>query len=351
MISAVEKPSPLRPVRKNCELIREEHPTLVPRLPAIDVHTHFGRMLLGENYESCYDTGQVVEQMKNLGLASVVNLDGEYGEYYDRMMRKTEKYADFITTFGSVDLTLFERPDFDQYVYSTIKRQVSLGMRGLKLWKILGLSVKDARGSYLRADDERLAVIWHTAAEFHLPVMIHIADPTAFFKPIDDKNERIDELRVHPDWSFHGGGFYSFEQLMEMQERLLASYPDTQFIVAHFGSYSENIAQVGCWLERYANMYVDIAFRINDLGRQPYTSRAFFEKYQERVLFGTDLSPLDLDYYPIFYRFLETFDEYFDYSPRPVPPQGDWKIYGIGLETDILARVYRENAVKILNLG
>lgn len=335
-------------LEKQSELVLEAHLKPKPAVPVIDIHTHLGRMILGDDYASRYDTAELVAGLKDCGLEAIVNLDGEYGEYFDNMLRKIQGFEDFIITFGTLDLTRFEQPDFERYVRQTVERQVSLGMRGMKFWKILGLSIKDSRGKYLRVDEERLDVIWHTAAEYKLPILIHIADPTAFFKPIDKRNERLEELAAHPDWSFYNEGRYTFPELMEMQENLLARNAKTTFIVAHCGSYSENLAQVGQWLDTYANMYVDIAERINDLGRQPYTSRAFFEKYQDRILFGTDLNPLDIQRYPINYRFLETFDEYFDYSTAPTPPQGIWKICGIGLDSGVLAKVYRENALKIL---
>ena len=334
--------------QRKSELVLNEHLVTSPKLPAIDAHTHFGRMWLGEDYEPRYDTARVVESLKNIGLAAAFNLDAEYDGYFDRMLRKTGEYLDYLIPFGSVDLSRFEQPDFDKYAYAAIKRQVGLGMRGIKIWKVLGLKIQDKHGAYLRPDDERLAVIWQTAAEFKLPVFIHIADPTAFFKPIDEQNERYDELHKYPDWSFCKEGLYSFEELMCMQERLLAANPETTFVVAHFGSYSENLTQVGEWLDRFPNMNVDIAMRINDLGRQPYTSRAFFDKYQDRILFGTDLDPTKLGYYPMNFRFLETLDEYFDYSPPPYFMQGAWKIYGIGLEDEVLEKVYRANALRIL---
>ncbi len=338
----------IEPLQKNCELVLEEHLIEKPLVPAIDIHAHLGKMWLGENYEPQYDIAQAVEAAKGFGLSAMVNLDGDYDDQYDRMLRKTEGFEDFIYTFGSVDLKRIGRSGFEQYARKAILRQASLGMRGIKIWKPLGLSIKDASGQYVRVDDERLNVIWRTAAELKLPVLIHIADPVAFFKPIDARNERQEELRAHPDWSFYGEGRYTFEQLMEMQGNLLANNPETTFIVAHCGSYSENLAQVGKWLDGYSNMHIDIADRLNDLGRQPYTSRAFFERYQDRILLGTDLSPLDTGRYPIYYRFLETMDEYFDYSTASSPPQGDWKIYGIGLSANVLKKVYRENALKIL---
>ncbi len=335
--------------QRESELVLKEHFVDLPIIPAIDAHTHFGRMWLGEDFEPRYDTARVVEAMKNIGIKAAWNLDAEYDGYFDRMLRKTGEFLDYLIPFGSVDISRFEQPDFDQYAYAAIKRQVGLGMRGIKIWKALGLKIQDRRGAYLRPDDERLSVIWQTAAEFKLPVLIHIADPTAFFKPIDEKNERFDELRKYPDWSFCKEGLYSFKQLIRMQERLLEANPKTTFVVAHCGSYSENLAKVGEWLDRFANMHVDIAMRINDLGRTPYTSRAFFNKYQDRILFGTDLDPTKLDYYAMNFRFLETFDEYFDYSPPPYFMQGAWKIYGIGLEEDVLEKVYRDNALRILD--
>ncbi len=335
---------------KKCELKLKEHFISKPFTPVVDIHTHFGRMLLGEDYASCYNMAEVVAALKDYGMQAVVNLDGEYDEYFDRMLRKTQGFEDFIITFGSLDLTRFEKPDFERYVRKTIERQISLGMRGMKFWKTLGLSIKDGRGNYLRVDDKRLEVIWHTAAEYRLPVLIHIADPTAFFKPIDLRNERIEELQAYPEYSFYNEGRYTFDQLMEMQENLLARNRQTTFVVAHFGSYSENLAQVGQWLDSYDNMYIDIAERISDLGRQPYTSRKFFERYQDRIMFGTDLNPLDIQRYPIYYRFLETFDEYFNYGTAPVPHQGIWNIYGIGLDEGVLNKVYRDNAVKLLHI-
>ncbi len=342
--------SPCSAGSRRCELVLEAHLKPRPRFPVIDVHAHFGRLLLGEDYESRYDTAAAVAAMKARGLTGVVNLDGENGAYYERMLRKTEGYEDFFHTFGNVDLTRFEEPDFDRHVYATIRRQQSLGMEGLKFWKILGLGIRGRDGRYLRPDDARLSVIWQTAAELSLPVLIHIADPPAFFRPADCENERYTELRAHPDWSFCGEGLYRFEALMEMQEALLAGNPQTTFIVAHCGSYSENLAAVGRWLDAYPNMNIDIADRINDLGRQPYTARAFFRRYRDRILLGTDMTPLDADRYPIYYRFLETFDEYFDYSTAPEPPQGEWKICGIGLEDDVLEDIYRKNAERLLRM-
>ena len=182
-----------------------------------------------------------------------------------------------------------------------------------------------------------------------LPITIHIADPIAFFEPIDGRNERYEELCEHPDWSFNGPGLFSFQELMRQQENLMRSNPGTTFIVAHVGSCAENLGFVSEQLDRYPNMYVDLAARFAELGRQPYTAARFLEQYADRVLFGSDFDPVDLGTYDISYRFLETKDEYFDYNPDGViPTQGRWKICGVGLSSDALKKIYHDNALRLL---
>jgi predicted TIM-barrel fold metal-dependent hydrolase len=332
------------------ELVVEQHNIGKPKFPAFDAHAHFGSLLLGDSYESRYDTAEVVSRLKDFGLKGIVNLDGWWGSELDRMLAKVHPYEDFIKTFGCIDPSKLDEPDFEGYVRRTLRESAEKGMKGLKFWKNISLVLKDSKGKYIPIDDDRLKVIWQTAAELKLPVLIHIADPVAFFKPIDEFNERYEELGAHPDWSFYGPQYYSFQELIKMQENLLAGNPDTTFIVAHFGSCAENIAAVGNWLDKYSNMYVDIAARISELGRQPYSSKKFLERYQDRILFGTDFYPVEglYDYYPIYYRFLETMDEYFDYSPERIPNQGRWKIYGIGLGDGILEKLYYKNAEKLI---
>ena len=176
---------------------------------------------------------------------------------------------------------------------------------------------------------------------------MHVADPVAFFQPIDANNERWEELSRHPDWSFHGDQFPSRDELLAARNRVISRHPKTTFIGAHFANNSEDLATVAKWLDQYPNLVVEFASRINELGRQPYTARKFFIKYQDRILFGTDgpWPELRLSYY---WRFLETYDEYFPYSEKSPQPQGMWRIYGIGLPDDVLKKVYRENAMRIV---
>ena len=330
------------------------HHVEVPKYPVLDIHAHFGKLMMGEDYASLYDTAEAVESLRSFGIERIVNLDLGFGEERDKIMRKLDGYEDFFIHFGTVDVSRFEEPDFEQTVRASIIDGVrNYRMRGIKLWKMIGLGYQDQDGRYLRPDDERLTCIYREAAQQHIPVLFHIADPVAFFSPVDGKNERYEELCSHPDWSFCREGLYSFRELMEMQEHMIAENPDTIFIIAHFGSYSENLAQVGAWLDRYPNMYVDTAARISELGRQPYTAKAFFEKYSDRILFGTDYAPTAGKLHPIYYRFFETMDEYFNPDGDDAVPgegQGRWNIYGLGLPDDVLEKIYHKNAEKLLAL-
>ena len=322
------------------------------KFPTIDIHTHMGELLLGENYPELYDTKEHMDRLKAMNIEAVVNLDGLFGDKLLKMKAKTQDYPNAIHNFMWIDFSDFEADDFYEKTEQLIISSYKLGIKGIKLWKFISLGLTDKKGNYLRLDDARLDVIFKTAAKLQIPILMHVADPTAFFKKIDKHNERWEEVQEHPDWSYYDPKFFSFQELMIMQDNVIERNPDTTFIVAHFGSYSENLAHVAERLERYPNMYVDTAARLAELGRQPYSSREFFIKYQDRIVFGTDLTPIDdyRSYYPYF-RFLETKDEYFDYQCEGTKPgQGRWKIYGIYLPDEVLKKIYYQNAAGILNI-
>ena len=210
----------------------------------------------------------------------------------------------------------------------------------------------------MAVDDARLDPLWAVAGELGVPVTIHVADPIAFFRPLDARNERFEELLDHPDWHFwptrpHGEidapGFPPFDELIDGLEAVVARHPGTTFIGAHVGCAAEDLARVSAILERCPNFNVDLAARIAELGRQPYTTRAFIERWSDRVLFGTDMGP-EPAWWAVYYRFLETADESFAYDvdPEAAPSQGRWQIHGLHLSDDVLRRVYRENALRLI---
>jgi predicted TIM-barrel fold metal-dependent hydrolase len=221
------------------------------------------------------------------------------------------------------------------------------GASGLKLFKQFGLGYRNPDGTLMRIDDPRWDPIWKACGTLGFPVLVHTADPIAFFHPIDAANERWEELSRHPEWSFPADKFPSRGQLLAARNRVIARHPKTIFIGAHMANSSEDLATVSQWLDRYPNLYVEPASRIGELGRQPYTARKFCIKYADRILFGTD-GPWPEKRLTYYWRFFETLDEYFPYSEKPFPPQGFWRIYGIGLPDAVLRKIYHENAIRLI---
>lgn len=311
---------------------------IVPRssVPAIDYHNHLDAL----------DPRDVLHVMDECGIERIVNITMKTGrEAFDVMQRFASASADRFATIGWMDWTGLEDADFFQRSVERLEQLVERGARGIKFWKDLGLTVRDSSGDVLRIDDERLAPIFDKAGELGIPVMFHTADPDAFFVPIDRYNERYEELAAHPDWSFHGSK-YSKEELLEQRNRVFVQHPKTTFVAAHVAESAEHLRRVAEMLENNPNVYVDFSARVAELGRQPYTARAFFLRFADRILFGTDLLP-EVDMYRLYFRFLETEDEYFEY-PSHASRQGRWNIYGLHLPGDVLNRVYRENAVRLL---
>lgn len=322
-----------------------------PRFPVIDAHNH----LHGDPDGKLMSTPE--QLLANLDEARVrvyVDLDGGWGEDVldDHLRRFKEPAPDRFVMFGGVNWQAWTEQGnrFPEWAAQRLRAQKERGAEGLKVWKDLGLRVKDDRGKLVAVDDPRLDPIWAAAADLSWPVMIHIADPVAFFDPLDETNERWEELQRHPDWRFPAPPGPPFLDLVNGMANVVARHPKTTFIGAHVGCHAENLAWVGDLLDRCPNFHVDISARIAELGRQPYTARRFFLRYADRILFGIDQRPRP-DWYRIYYRFLESHDEYFNYGVAPVPTQGRWRIYGLHLPDNVLQRVYWGNAARILGMA
>jgi predicted TIM-barrel fold metal-dependent hydrolase len=320
-----------------------------PRFPAFDAHNH-----LGEDFGGGWDQKSLPELLDLLdqaGIVCYVDLDGGWGEHLlnAHLDHFKQPAPERFQVFGGVDWAQWQQKGdgFPEWAAGRLRVQKERGAQGLKIWKGLGLNVRDQNGQLVDVDDQRLDPIWETAGELGLPVVIHVADPVAFFDPIDETNERWEELGNHPDWAFTSPPFMPFLHVVEGLANLVARHPRTIFIGAHVGCYAENLAWVGALLERCTNLYVDISARIGELGRQPYTARRFFLQYADRILFGSDMGPYP-EAYRIIYRFLETDDEYFNYNAAPIPMQGRWYVHGLYLPEDVLEKIYFRNAERVL---
>ena len=295
----------------------------------------------------------MLKNLDEVGVKVFVDLDGGWGE--DILQKHLETYKtaapDRFVHFGGVDWSQWtaKAGKFGEWAAKRLRTQVSWGAQGLKIWKNFGLKVHDPEGNLAPVDDHRLDPVWGTAAELGIPVLIHVADPVAFFDPLDTHNERWEEISAHPDWHFPSPPYPAFNTIIDQLAHLVCRNSETTFIGAHVGCYAENLAWVADLLDRAPNFYVDISARISELGRQPYTARRFFLDYADRILFGTDMGP-DPDAYHPYYRFLESEDEYFNYGTGETPGQGRWQIYGLHLPDDVLEKIYYKNTKKILGL-
>jgi predicted TIM-barrel fold metal-dependent hydrolase len=337
------------------KLVRRESKVHLPAFPVIDAHNHLGH--LGPAFGGGWDQKPVTELLDRLDQAHVttyVDLDGGWGEdVLDAHLRKFKDAApERFILFGGPGWKHWAQDGnaFGERAAKRFTQQVARGAQGLKIWKDFGLHVRDEKNVLVSVDDARLDPLWQTTTDLGLPVVIHVADPVAFFDPLDQNNERWDELHAHPEWHFPSPPFLGFNAIIEAFARLVVKFPKLKFIGAHVGCYAENLAWVEALLQRCPNFHVDISARISELGRQPYTARRFMEKFLDRILFGIDCGP-QLEAYHTYYRFLETDDEYFNYGWDGAPGQGHWQIYGLNLPKPVLEKIYSKNAASIFGLS
>lgn len=334
---------------------------------AVDAHNHLGRWLApdvdwvadelaggrpGVPW-TIADVDGFIAVLDACNVEAVVNLDGRWdAELEANLDRYDRAHPGRFVTFCQLDWRLpAEGGDFAAAMVASLERSAAAGARGLKIWKTLGLGVPGESGALLLPDDPRMAPVWAAAGDLGLPVLIHVADPVAFFRPIDATNELLDLLVAHPEWWFGDPRFPSFDRLLESLENVLAAHRGTTFIGAHVASCSEDLARAGRMLDDHPNLVVDISARIGELGRQPRAARRFVEGHRDRVLFGTDVFPATAEAYAHYFRVLESDDEHFGYGDGQPPEYGRWALYGLDLPTDLLQAVYRDNARAVLGLG
>ena len=326
-----------------------EHRPQRARFPAVDVHCHWGLE---------QDPAALLAAMDARNVRRAVNLSGGSGEKLDAMLARfvegvPEGQRDRLILLCNVDFERIDEPGFAEAAVAGLEDAKARGVRGLKVFKSLGLYHRDAAGELVAVDDPRLDPIWAACGRLGFPVLIHTADPAAFWDPIDRHNERWLQLKRHPDWGFHGTDAPPRDQLLAQRDRVIARHGGTNFIGAHVANNAEDLARVSADLERFPNLFCDISGRVGELGRQPYSARAFFLRFPDRILYGTDRFPgrADQPREAIYFRFLETFDESFLPYDHPFPPSGDWRIFGLGLPDGVLRKVYHENAERLLGLA
>lgn len=318
-------------------LVVPENPVTRAKFPFIDVHSHQWRM-------ASQDLNALADEMTAMNMGVMVNLSGRTGKLLvDAKANVDKSRPKRFVLFANINFSRIGDADWGERTAAQLERDYGYGARGLKIFKNLGFSVKDSEGNRVAVDDPRIDPVWAKCAELGIPVLIHSADPRSFWQDHDAKNERWLELKLRPNRKRGPNNPVPWEQIIQEQHNLFKKHPNTTFIAAHMGWFANDLAQLGKYLDEIPNMMVEIGAVIAELGRQPRMANWFFEKYQDRVLFGKDA--YNADEYPTYFRVLESNDEYFPYYKRY---HAFWRMYGLGLPDEILKKLYYKNALRII---
>lgn len=324
-------------------LVVPEHPTPRAKYPFVDVHNH--QWSMPED-----DLDETVAEMDALNMAVMVNLSGRLtfggrdGQAHLEgcLTNVAEHHPERFLVFTNLDYTGIDEGGWSERTAQQVADDVALGAAGLKIYKGLGMSVVDDAGERVAVDDPRLDAVWARCGELGVPVLIHTGDPAPFWDPWDETNERWLELKQRPGRKRDPETEPSWAELMAEQHRVFARHPGTTFINAHLGWLGHDLGALGELLDRHPNVVTEIGAVLAELGRQPRTAWAFLEEYQDRVLFGKDAwTPSE---YPVYFRVLETADEYFPYYRRR---HAFWRMYGLDLPDIVLRKLYYGNALRL----
>ena len=317
-------------------LVVPEHKLTSAKYPFIDIHNHQWEMGKGRLKD-------LVTDMDKLHMAVMVNLSGGNG---DKLKGFTDNikstYPNRFIVFANIDFNGIGGDNWTENAVKQLEQDVRNGANGLKIFKNLGFSVTDKSGKRVTVDDVRLDPIWKKCGELKIPVLIHTADPNSFWHDLDEKNERWLELTTHPNRK-RGAGDATFEELIGEQHRMFKKHPETIFVAAHFGWLPNDLERLGKFLDEAPNVVVEFGAVIAEIGRQPRMASAFFNKYQDRILFGKD--SWEPSEYSTYFRVLETTDEYFPYHKKY---HAFWRMYGLGLSDEVLKKIYYKNALRII---
>lgn len=330
-------------------LVVPEHPLKKAKFPFVDVHNHQGSM-------PTQDIPALLKQMDSLNMQVMVNLSGrgfrnnngvfdvsDNSHLVNAIQNAKKSTPNRIVVFTNISFNGVGEPDWESKTLKALEADVKAGAQGLKIYKSLGFSAKDNKGNVLRVDDPRLDPVWAKCGELGIPVLIHTADPKQFWEEPNENNERWLELLTYPGRKRSTTDPAPWEDMIQQQHNIFRKHPKTTFINAHFGWFASNLSHLGTLMDSFPNMYVEFGAIIAELGRQPRAAKAFFEKYQDRILFGKDSwVPSE---YSTYFRVLETEDEYFPYHKKY---HAFWPMYGMGLSDKVLKKIYYKNALKVI---
>ena len=334
-----------------------DHASTADRGPVIDSHT-----LITPVDESIETALKLFERV---GVVKFCNKNGGFlgSRAFAATLQVKHKLKERFAFFVNVSWNRVVEPGWGENEADRFEREVGFGAKGMKFFKAMGLGARDAHERLIPIDDPRFDPIMSRAAKLNAVIAIHVGDPKAFFEAPTPQNERYDELKQAPDWSFYGQDYPPLMELWKQTERLVSRHPGTTFLFIHLG-LSEDLDYMERLLDAHPNVYVDTSARVPEFGRHPVDKvRRFFIKFQDRILFGTDLSiapdhwqlgsvsetPVGFEdavkFYQAHFRYFETDLKNIDH---PTPIQGRWKVNAISLPAEVLHKLYFANAEKLI---
>jgi predicted TIM-barrel fold metal-dependent hydrolase len=301
-------------------------------LPVVDTHSH----------AYAKDPAAIAEWVRlqdAVGVRTTFVLTGATGEKFRALRDQYEKaHPGRFVMFAGFEKEGVDKPDYGERLRRQVRADVEAGAAGLGELTDKGPGFVRVGERAFSIDDLRFNPLWEEAGRLGVPVFVHIAEPSAFYDPVDEANE----LRRSANWSLHGQATPGFGAMVEKFELVLARHRRTRFVSVHAFNLANDLGAVGTLLDRHPNVQVDFAARMWELARQPFSARRFFVKYQDRILFGTDNGP-ERPMYLAHARQLQTEDEWF------WPADAEWwRGYGMGLPADVLKKVYADNALRLL---
>lgn len=345
LLAGAQNAAPGAPARTMA--VEEYDPRSMLRVPAhmvtrakfsfVDVHGHQNIGMGADQVD------RLLGEMDALNMRVMVNLSGRQGDALASGIRTLARTKGRIVVFANLDFRGIDDAAWGENAAAQLARDVRAGAVGLKIFKSLGMTLRDGAGKRIPVDDPRFDPVWAKAGDLNIPVLIHTGEPPAFFLPVDRHNERWLELTQFPDRARPPEQYPSFDALMSEQHRVFRKHPRTRFINAHLGWLGADLERLGALLDSIPNMTTELGAVLYELGRQPRFAREFLTKYQDRVLMGKDI--YEQSEYHVYFRVFETADEYFDYYRRR---HAFWKMYGLHLPDAILRKIYYANALKVI---
>jgi uncharacterized protein len=303
------------------------------RYPAIDMHAHPWA-------KTPEEVLRWVETMDEVGVLKTVLLTGAHGTEFDRLVELYSRYPNRFELWCGFDYTGHDRPGYGPAAVAELERCVRKGARGVGEEGDKGLGMDFGKAKGLHFDDARLAPLLDRCGELGIPVNVHVADPIWMYQKMDETN---DGMMNAVNWRLDDKpGLVDHSGMIEVLERAVRRHPRTTFVSCHLANLDYDLARLGQLLDRLPNLYADISARYAETAVVPRFAARFFERYQDRLVYGTDMGA-DADMYRLTFRILETLDEHF-YAPIF---EYHWSYSGFGLEDPVLEKVYRTNALEV----